>query len=87
MKLIDKNIPDGELVSIKAYVGGKRYFLNIVGTDDDCGAGIWNICADEITDNEPYYDTLIDNAKAFEKAGYSTDGKQWFSMKEEEVKL
>lgn len=81
IKFIDKEIPDGDLVNIKTYIGGKRYFLNIVGIDDDCGVGIWNICADEIEDDEDYYGTMIENSKQFEKAGYSMEGKQWFDTK------
>lgn len=78
IKFIDKNIPDGDLVNIKVYIGNTRYFLDICGIDDDCNAGVWNLCAMPISSE--YFDSMIENSIDFEKIGYSMENKQWFDI-------
>lgn len=83
ISFIDKNIPDGELVNVKANIDNKTYFLNIIGVDDDSCVGVWNLCGIALpTGAEEYYDTMISSSVAFEKSGYSMEGKQWFDVEQ-----
>lgn len=66
-----KRIPKGDLICIKSETG--EYF-NIVGVDDDCAVGLWDIrVRKEEEGNNDFFGQVVENAKRWKKWGLKAE--------------
>ena len=69
IELIQKQIPDGDLITFRCRIGNDDHYFNLGYIDDSTNIGLWELRLKEIPDSEDPFKLSVEDAVLWKDFG------------------